>query len=162
MAPPSALAPSQVTWPFCLSCSPIYFYRSTPQTLGRCAQVTPTCASLPLELAPCCRILPWNRTTEVQCLWHRDPQEFVHWGLATGPNALTFLCYLFAVQVTKQELRCFLSRDFNFCIKLSVECLWLGNSAWDLFEIKFWSRHFWGFLFLPHSIIAVTWNPEYQ
>ena len=54
----SLQAPSQLTWPFCLLCSPIYIYRSTPQPLGRCALVTPTCASLPLELAPCCRILP--------------------------------------------------------------------------------------------------------
>ena len=58
MAPPPALAPSQLTWPFCLLCPPIYIHRSTPQTLGRCALVTPTGASLPLEFAPSCRILP--------------------------------------------------------------------------------------------------------
>ena len=63
---------------------------------------------------------------------------------------------------------------------------WLGNWAWDFLRVKFWSREslffiiylfiyffwgggglfealgiFWGFDFCPHSIIHVTWNPEY-
>ena len=34
--------------------------------------------------------------------------------------------------------------------------LWLGISAWDSLGDKFWSSDF-----CPHSIIPVTWNPEY-
>ena len=48
----------------------------------------------------------------------------------------------------------------------------LRNLAWDVFGVNFWSgdflgvllealRIFWGFDFCPHSIIPVTWNPEY-
>ena len=48
----------------------------------------------------------------------------------------------------------------------------LRNLAWDVFGVNFWSgdflgvllealRIFGGFDFCPHSIIPVTWNPEY-
>ena len=53
--------------------------------------------------------------------------------------------------------------------------LWLGISAWDSLGDKFWSSDFFLFCFFflevqgiflcfdfcPHSIIPVTWNPEY-
>ena len=40
--------------------------------------------------------------------------------------------------------------------------LWLGNLAWDIWGVKFWSRDFFsGFDFCRHSIIPLTWNPEY-
>ena len=46
------------------------------------------------------------------------------------------------------------------------------NLAWGFWGVNFWSRDFWGVLlealriwlgfdFCPHSIIPVTWNPEY-
>ena len=34
---------------------------------------------------------------------------------------------------------------------LSGIFFWVGNSAWDFLGFDFW----------PHSIIPVTWNPEY-
>ena len=36
--------------------------------------------------------------------------------------------------------------------------LWLRNSAWDFFGVKFWSRDFlWVLIFFHHLIIPVTW-----
>ena len=48
-----------------------------------------------------------------------------------------------------------------------------ANSAWDFWGVTFQCRNFlwvlfesqrifWGFDFCPHSIIPVTWNPEYH
>ena len=40
--------------------------------------------------------------------------------------------------------------------------LWLRNTAWDFWGVLFEALGiFWGFDFSPHSIIIVTWNPEY-
>ena len=47
---------------------------------------------------------------------------------------------------------------------ISYNAFWkflrLGNSAWDFFSVKVWSKDFFGFWFLPYSIIPVTWNPK--
>ena len=39
--------------------------------------------------------------------------------------------------------------------------LWLGNLAWDILGVKFWSGDFGSFDFCPHSIIPDTLNSEY-
>ena len=46
--------------------------------------------------------------------------------------------------------------------KVQPNFLRLGYSAWDFLGVNSWSRSFfWVFYFCPHSIISVTWNPEY-
>ena len=47
--------------------------------------------------------------------------------------------------------------SFNAFCKFS----WLGNSAWNFWGLNFGPGIFLGFDFCPHSIIPVTWNPEY-
>ena len=60
----------------------------------------------------------------------------------------------------------------SYIIYSLLQMLRLRNLAWDVFGVNFWSgffwgvllealRIFWGFDFCPHSIIRVTWNPEY-
>ena len=55
------------------------------------------------------------------------------------------------------DLRFMMLITFNAFWKFS----WLRDSAWDFLGVKFWSRDFLGFDFCPHSIIPVTWNPQY-
>ena len=60
----------------------------------------------------------------------------------------------------------------SYIISSLLQILRLRNLAWDVFGVNFWSGFFWGVLlealriflgfdFCPHSIIPVTWNPEY-
>ena len=96
-------------------------------------------------------IVPGTPNMFCDCFYdHQMQKRFLLqmvWWINKHKHSITKLCFHFP---------CYINN-----INAFWKFLWLGNSAWGFLGVKFWSRDFLGFDFCLHSIILVTWNPEY-